>query len=91
MLGWLLGVIHWLFQIYFYVVFAYIIMSWIGGRDSAIGQALGRVVEPYLAPFRKVIPPIGMFDFSPIVAMFVLQFLERGVTVVIIWIARMIG
>ena len=32
----------------------------------------------YLAPFRRIIPPIGMFDFSPIVAIFLLQFAVYG-------------
>ncbi len=35
------------------------------------------VCEPYLRIFRRVIPPLGMFDFSPIVAIFVLIFVDR--------------
>lgn len=77
------------FRIYFYILFAYIIMSWIGGRDSPIGMTLQRIVEPYLSPFRKIIPPLGMIDFSPIVAIFALRFLERGVITVINWVAGM--
>ena len=35
---------------------------------------LARLVEPFLAPFQKIIPPIGgMVDISPIIAFFVLQ------------------
>lgn len=90
MLSWILGTVSLFFRVYFYAVIAYIIMSWVGGRDSAIGQALGRIVEPYLAPFRRIIPPLGMIDFSPIVAMFALHFLELGVRTVIIWIAGLI-
>ncbi len=30
-------------------------------------RALNRVVEPLLAPIRRVIPPVGAFDFSPLV------------------------
>lgn len=89
-LSWLLGTISMLFRIYFYVIFAYIIMSWIGGRDSAIGQVIGRIVEPYLSPFRKIIPPLGMIDFSPIVALFALHFLELGLRQVILFIAGLI-
>jgi len=89
--NWLIDTVQMLFTIYFYVVFAYIIMSWVGGRDSAIGEVIGRVVEPYLAPFRRVIPPIGIFDFSPIVAMIALRFLELGVITFIRWIAGLIG
>lgn len=89
-LSWLLGTISMFFRIYFYIIFAYIIMSWIGGRDSAIGQVLGRIVEPYLSPFRRIIPPLGMIDFSPIVALFALNFIEIGLRQVILFIARLI-
>jgi len=36
-------------------------------------KSLDMVVQPIIAPFRKLIPPIGNIDFSPMVAMFVLQ------------------
>ena len=42
-------------------------------RDSdAIVSFLRQVCDPYLALFRRFIPPIGAFDFSPIVAILVL-------------------
>jgi YggT family protein len=37
------------------------------------------VTEPILAPFRKVIPRIGMFDLSPIAAFLVISFLQQSV------------
>ena len=40
---------------------------------------LGQIVEPYLEPFRKIIPPIGMLDISPIVAILALKIAEAGV------------
>ncbi|GAE04278.1 YggT family protein [Paenibacillus sp. JCM 10914] len=70
-----------LFQIYFYMILIYVLMSWLPNvRESFIGELLGKLVEPYLAPFRRFIPPImGMIDISPIVALFVLQLAQRGV------------
>jgi len=62
---------------YFFALIGYILMSWFpGARDSSIGNFLTKICEPYLEPFRKVIPPIGMIDISPIVAIFVLQFAQ---------------
>lgn len=74
-----------LFQVYFYMILIYVLMSWLPNvRESAVGEFLGRLVEPYLAPFRRFIPPIGgMIDISPIVALFVLQLAESGVYAVI--------
>ena len=71
------------------MLIGYILLSWIpNARESFIGEWLGKLTEPYLAPFRKIIPPIGgMIDISPIVAIFVLRFVVFG----IIGILRMIG
>ncbi|RXT15020.1 YggT family protein [Ammoniphilus sp. CFH 90114] len=72
-------VIRFALQIYTFMIFGYILMSWIPQlRDSALGDFLSRVVEPYLRPFKQIIPPIGMLDISPIVALFTLYFAEEG-------------
>lgn len=59
-----------------YALIIYILMSWIpGSRDTAFGYFLRGICEPYLEPFRKIIPPIGgMIDITPIIAIFVLHF-----------------
>jgi YggT family protein len=56
-------------------------MSWFpNARESSIGQFLAKICEPYLEPFRKIIPSIGMMDISPIVAFLVLNFASRGLS-----------
>lgn len=72
---------------YSYALIIYILMSWFpGARESSIGQILGKICEPYLEVFRKFIPPLGMIDFSPIVAIFSLQFATYGLIEVFKWI-----
>jgi len=64
-----------LLEIYSFALIIYILMSWFpGARQSTFGLFLGKIAEPYLEQFRKVIPPIGMIDLSPIVAIYVLFF-----------------
>lgn len=76
----IIGVISTAFLIYRYMLIGYILMSWIPAlQESAVGRFLERACEPYLGFFRKFIPPIGMIDISPIVGLFVLYFIERGV------------
>ena len=74
-------IVIWLFrlvQYYEYAIVIYILMSWLpGARESGLGRFLGRIVEPYLRIFR-FIPPIGMLDFSPIVAILALNFARSG-------------
>ncbi|MCH1623859.1 YggT family protein [Ferdinandcohnia quinoae] len=65
---------------YSYALIIYILMSWFpNARETGIGQFLARICEPYLEPFRKIIPPLGMIDISPIVAILVLNFAGQGV------------
>ncbi|WP_274309385.1 YggT family protein [Solibacillus daqui] len=74
------GVISTVFLVYRYMLIGYILMSWVPAlQESAVGRFLEQVCEPYLGFFRKFIPPIGMIDISPIVGLFVLYFIERGV------------
>lgn len=66
------------------MLIGYILMSWVpAAQNSAIGRMLEKVCEPYLGIFRKFIPPLGMIDISPIVAIFMLNFIERGLVIVI--------
>jgi len=77
--------IYLLENIYFYMILIYVLMSWLPSvRESFIGELLGKLVEPYLRPFRRLIPPIGgMLDISPIVALIALRFVAYGLVTVI--------
>ena len=62
--------------VYFLLIFAYILMSWVRLPYSIwlnrIQRFLYDVCEPYLRIFRRVIPPLGPIDLSPMVAIIVL-------------------
>ncbi len=65
------------FQIYSYMMIAWIIMAWIpNARYSKFGRVLGALVEPYLSIFRRFIPTASGIDFSPIVAFIVFRIIE---------------
>ena len=71
-----------LFNVYEFLIVVWCLMSWVprgagkGGVD-AFRDALAMLVEPYIGLFRRFIPPFGGIDFSPIVAIFALQLIER--------------
>lgn len=77
----LLQVLDLALSLYSWAIIIYIFMSWFpGARESSFGEILGRICEPYLEMFRKFIPPLGMIDFSPIVAILVLHLARSGLT-----------
>lgn len=71
---------------YSMVIFVYVLMSWIPvnrGVVADIYNVLGKVCDPYLNLFKRIIPPIGMVDITPIIALLVLQFGSRLVAMIL--------
>ncbi|HFU7087151.1 hypothetical protein COL11_18360 [Bacillus anthracis] len=66
-------------EIYSWALIIYILLSWFpGAKESTFGDVLARICEPYLEPFRRFIPPLGMIDISPLVAIFTLKLATNG-------------
>ncbi|MCY3904584.1 MAG: YggT family protein [Caldilineaceae bacterium] len=65
-------------QIYTFVLLIRILITWIPNLDPyhPIVQMLFQVTDPVLEPARKLIPPIGMIDISPIVVFIALGILQ---------------
>ena len=60
-------------------IFVRVLLTWLPiGQDNPIVRVLFDVTEPVLAPFRKIIPRIGMFDLSPIAAMLIIQLILQN-------------
>ena len=70
-------VVHWFFTVYSILLFVRILGSWIPELQSSRFMLVIRFyTDPYLNVFRRIIPPLGMMDLSPIVALFALRFIE---------------
>jgi len=53
-------------------------MSWFSPRPTnMLAIILFRITEPLLAPLRRIIPRVGMFDFTPLVAIILLQLIAN--------------
>ncbi len=51
-----------------------VILSWIfPGSTNMLVRILHRLTEPILAPLRRIIPQVGSLDFSPLVAIILIQ------------------
>ena len=69
----LLLAILWL---YFFLILAVVILSWVGRNlRHPIIPLMYQLTEPVLRPLRKLIPPIGGMDLSPLFAIISIRFL----------------
>jgi YggT family protein len=67
-----------LFNALTFALIARALISWFPIRpDHPIVRILYDITEPILAPLRRVIPMIGMIDITPLVALLLLQVIER--------------
>jgi len=72
------GVLSLLVDLYIIVIFVYVLATWIPEwRYQSWHRTLGSICEPYLGIFRRIVPPVGMADLSPMVAILVLAALAQ--------------
>ena len=65
-----------LIDLYCLVIVAAVVVSWLNmPRDTPAVRFLDAVTEPVLEPVRRVLPPMGGIDFSPIVVIVLLRLL----------------
>jgi YggT family protein len=69
----LVQTIAWLFSL---LLIVDIILSYFMSPYHPVRLTLDRIVQPVLNPIRRIIPPLGMIDISPIVLLILVQVLE---------------
>ena len=78
-LSFILNIVWWIFLIM-------IIMSWlisfnvINTRNqfvNSVWRVLNQITEPILKPIRRIIPPVGGLDLSPLIVFVVIFFLQN--------------
>ena len=73
-------VIDGFFQALQLAILVRVLYSWVDQNPyptNAFKRVLWTVTDPILEPLRRVIPPLGMFDISPIAALFLVQIVHR--------------
>ena len=80
-----LEVIHAILGLYVWILIVAAILSWLVAFDvvnrynrfvQIVGDFTYRLTEPLLAQVRRIIPPVGGFDLSPMVLIFIIMFLQ---------------
>jgi YggT family protein len=70
--------------VYTMLIVARIILGWGMSYGNRTMRFLVMATEPILGPFRRIIPPLGMFDISPIIVLLILQLFQRAIAGVLI-------
>lgn len=71
-------IIHLAIEIYSAILFGAVILSWVAPQSRhPIAEFLRKVTDPVLEPIRRVLPAAGGVDFSPMVALLLLQLLGK--------------
>lgn len=76
-MGLAIDYVNAVFTVFLVVMIIRILLSWVptmptGRVTGGLWRFFHESTEWYLRPFRRVVPPVGMFDLSPIVALIVL-------------------
>lgn len=60
-------------NIYVWIVIASILLSYFVDPYHPLRQGVDNLVRPLLDPIRRIVPPVGMLDFSPLVLIILIQ------------------
>jgi YggT family protein len=76
MIDILIALIQALGSLLFIIVIVSVVLSYFMSPYHPIRANLDRIVEPLLNPIRRVVPPLGMIDFSPLILVILIQVVQ---------------
>ena len=76
-----IAAVQWAFQLLYLFLLVRVILTWVPGVDQRhpAVQVVHRVTSPMLNPIRRLIPPVGGLDLSPLIAFVLLSAIQRVV------------
>ena len=79
-MAFLAEIIHRIIQLLVLVVIIKVVLSYFMPPYAKARLYLDRIVEPVLEPIRRILPPVGMIDFSPMILIFLLIIIDSLLT-----------
>lgn len=73
MIGILIMLINFLEWILILLIFVSVILSYFMEPYHPVRRGVDRIVEPMLMPIRRIVPLVGMLDFSPLILIILIQ------------------
>jgi len=87
MIGLLLSLVNYISLGLSLLLIAYVVLSYFMDPFHPVRATVNRIVEPVLNPIRRILPQTGMVDFSPLVAIILIQVIEFILTRLVISLA----
>lgn len=72
-MGIFIALIQWLVQLITIIVIVHVFLSYFMSPFHPVRQTIDQLVNPFLQPIQRFIPPVGGLDFSPFVLIILLQ------------------
>ena len=74
-------IVNEILNLYFWIIVVRIFLTWVPSINWSQPpfNIMAAASDLVLEPFRKIIPAIGGIDFSPIIALFVFQFIQYAI------------
>ncbi len=76
MISFLIRLVNFLASAFDLFLIVYVVTTFFMAPWHPVRQTLARFFEPLLAPIRRHVPPVGMFDFSPLVLILIVEILR---------------
>jgi len=78
----LIWVVNTAFEVYSWLIIARVVLSWIRHDPyHPVIRFIYEVTDPYLNLFRRIVPPAGILDLSPFVALLAMHYLIRPLVI----------
>ena len=88
----LIGIVNFLFNIYFFIVLIRVIISWVGGDPyNPVVQFIRRITDPLFFGIKRILPfptVVGMIDLAPMIVIFLLIFLRAFIIKMLLLLAQ---
>lgn len=76
-MSFLVKIVDVAFQVYAILILVRVVLSWVRHNPyHPVIRFVYDMTDPYLNIFRRLLPPIGVVDFSPVIAFFFLELLR---------------
>jgi len=72
-------------QLFMFLILIRVVLSWVSPAGyNPVVAVIGQISEPVISKFRKLLPPMGGFDLSPMIALLLIFFLQSSLNYYIV-------